>query len=71
MLVSHFQVLALNRGEDLKILSVKVVVPDVVEKLWIQYCHNRFIKSGCSTTKAKLIADSIQDAYSRIGMFCS
>ncbi len=59
--------LALNRGEELKILSVKVVVPDTVQSQWLHFCDQKYAKNTFRPARRQLISDAIRDAYSRIG----
>ena len=62
----------MSRGEDLKILSVKIVFPDHVESNWIKFCENKYAKQDNkrSHIRKKIITKSIKDAYSRIGNKC-
>ncbi len=67
LIVSQF--LAISRGEDLKILSLKIVFPEHVESDWIKFCENKYDKqdSKRSDFRKIIITKSIKDAYTRIG----
>ncbi|XP_013404872.2 S1 RNA-binding domain-containing protein 1 isoform X2 [Lingula anatina] len=60
------QVLAMNRGEHQKILSVKVNIPEQVKQSFCQYCQRRWIPPQASAHLRKLISDAIEDAYTRL-----
>ncbi|XP_057381322.1 S1 RNA-binding domain-containing protein 1-like [Daphnia carinata] len=61
--------LAISRGEDLKILSVKITFPNHVESSWINYCERKYGNRGTDTSsnfRKSIVTKSIKDAYSRI-----
>lgn len=61
--------LAISRGEDLKILSVKITFPNHVESSWINYCERKYGNWGTDTSsnfRKSIVTKSIKDAYSRI-----
>lgn len=61
--IKPHQVLAINRGENLKILSVKVVVP---ESFFNEFCKNCFKK--WSKSDQNILKRAIEDSYSRLGI---
>ena len=60
--VAGYRVLAMNRGEKEKILTVKIAVEE--EKM-LQYLGNRIIKKECESTR-KQLEEAISDAYKRL-----
>lgn len=69
MINPHFllQFLAISRGEDLKILSIKIIFPEHVEPEWIDFCERKYKTSAMRSSKKQIISLSIQDAFTRIG----
>ncbi|KAM9808531.1 S1 RNA-binding domain-containing protein 1 [Syngnathus typhle] len=66
--VQPHQTLAINRGESLKILTVKVNIPDRVKKNFICWCiNNRWKpKMYARDDHQALIKDSVEDSYKRL-----
>lgn len=65
--IKPHQVLAINRGESQKELSVKVVVPDIVLDRLVSYCQRQWLSTGVQyELRRVLITDSIKDAYKRL-----
>ena len=65
--VKPHQVLAINRGESLKILSVKINIPDWMLHQIKKQCHTRWLRSGVfSDERRKTVEDSLEDAYKRL-----
>ena len=65
--IKPHQVLAINRGESLKVLSVKIVIPDWFIKQIKKSVQNRWLRSGKhSVERTKLVDDSLEDAYKRL-----
>ena len=66
---SFLKVLAMNRGEDLKILSLKVVIPDHIAKNWKTFCYDLYVKGkeNILGVRDRMVIESIEDAYDRIG----
>ena len=64
--VSCFQTLAINRGEHLKVLSVKINIPDQVKNDFTKYCQQRWIPGDTPQTLRKVLDESINDAYTRL-----
>ena len=65
-LVQLLKVLAINRGEHHKILSVKVVVPDDVKSPITRLCENKWLRHHITEDARSVISDSIEDAYNRL-----
>ncbi|XP_077438961.1 S1 RNA-binding domain-containing protein 1 [Vanacampus margaritifer] len=66
--IQPHQTLAINRGESLKILTVKINIPDRVKKNFLWWCINNRWKPksyACKEHQA-LIKDSVEDAYKRL-----
>ncbi|XP_058880803.1 S1 RNA-binding domain-containing protein 1 isoform X2 [Acipenser ruthenus] len=66
--VHHHQILAINRGENLKILTVKVNIPDRVKNEFIRWCLNvRWRPKGYARDELfKLLKDAVEDSYKRL-----
>ncbi|CAE1171146.1 unnamed protein product [Acanthosepion pharaonis] len=64
--IKPHQVLAINRGEDNKILSVKVVLPENIKRLYTIFCHKKWIRPTATKSVKFLIEESVSDAYDRL-----
>ncbi|XP_055672336.1 S1 RNA-binding domain-containing protein 1 isoform X2 [Falco peregrinus] len=66
--IQHHQILAINRGENLKILTVKVNIPDGVKNEFCWWCVNerwrpkQFLKAELM----RILRNSVEDAYKRL-----
>ncbi|XP_040207491.1 S1 RNA-binding domain-containing protein 1 isoform X2 [Rana temporaria] len=66
--IQHHQILAINRGENLKILTVKVTIPDRVKDLFCRWCVNerwrpkQFARPEFMT----ILRNSVEDSYKRL-----
>ncbi|KAF4522044.1 hypothetical protein B566_EDAN010921 [Ephemera danica] len=61
------QVMAINRGEKLKVLSVKICVPDVFWFKLRDMCSRRFLSGGFSSPfRTELCQRSFKDAWERL-----
>ncbi|XP_012543650.1 S1 RNA-binding domain-containing protein 1 [Monomorium pharaonis] len=67
--IKPHQILAINRAESQKIISVKIVVSDVFERTFKAYCFSRYMREGNQYTKRApywdLFNDSIDYAYKK------
>uniref|UniRef100_UPI00398E89E4 S1 RNA-binding domain-containing protein 1 n=1 Tax=Pristiophorus japonicus TaxID=55135 RepID=UPI00398E89E4 len=66
--VHHHQILAINRGEKLKILTVKVSIPDRVKNEFCRWCVNERWRprSFARPEFMKILTDSADDSYKRL-----
>ncbi|XP_072491811.1 S1 RNA-binding domain-containing protein 1 isoform X2 [Notamacropus eugenii] len=66
--IQHHQILAINRGENLKILTVKVNIPDSVKNEFCSWCiHNRWRPLRFARPELmKILHDSVEDSYKRL-----
>lgn len=67
--VRHIQphkVLAINRGESRKMLSVRVEIPNYVSDRFLDFCKGTFLPKGYDQTRFKVIVCSAEDAYKRL-----
>ncbi|XP_060781594.1 S1 RNA-binding domain-containing protein 1 isoform X2 [Neoarius graeffei] len=66
--IQHHQTLAINRGENLKILSVKVNIPDWVKANFSRWCVNvRWRPQGFARPELmKILNSAIEDSYKRL-----
>ncbi|ELT88700.1 hypothetical protein CAPTEDRAFT_175688 [Capitella teleta] len=60
------QVMAINRGEVLKVLSVKFNVPDAVPKEISRVALKNFLHPKTNVEQRKLVEGAVDDAYSRL-----
>ncbi|XP_036429723.1 S1 RNA-binding domain-containing protein 1 [Colossoma macropomum] len=68
--IQHHQTLAINRGENLKILSVKVNIPDWVKTDFCRWCVNvRWRPQGFARPELmKILNAAVEDSYKRLIM---
>uniref|UniRef100_W5UB68 S1 RNA-binding domain-containing protein 1 n=1 Tax=Ictalurus punctatus TaxID=7998 RepID=W5UB68_ICTPU len=68
--IQHHQTLAINRGENLKILSVKVNIPDWVKADFCRWCVNvRWRPQGFARPELmKILNSAVEDSYKRLLM---
>ncbi|XP_018431793.1 PREDICTED: S1 RNA-binding domain-containing protein 1 [Nanorana parkeri] len=66
--IQHHQILAINRGENLKVLTVKVTIPDRVKDAFCRWCVNerwrpkQFARPEFMT----ILRNSVEDSYKRL-----
>ncbi|KAF5303492.1 hypothetical protein FQA39_LY09955 [Lamprigera yunnana] len=65
--IKPHQILAINRGESLKILSVKLNVPDFIYHKYVYICTKKWVNKGkFDRDRKRIIEGAIKDAYSRL-----
>ncbi|XP_049640296.1 S1 RNA-binding domain-containing protein 1 [Suncus etruscus] len=66
--IQHHQILAMNRGENLKILTVKVNIPDGIKHEFCRWClQNRWRPRGFARPELmKILRDSLDDSFKRL-----
>ncbi|XP_077138522.1 S1 RNA-binding domain-containing protein 1 [Ranitomeya variabilis] len=66
--IQHHQILAINRGENLKVLTVKVNVPDRVKDAFRRWCVNERWRPRqlLRPELMKILQNSIEDSYKRL-----
>jgi transcriptional accessory protein Tex/SPT6 len=64
--VCIMQVLAINRGENLKVLKVTLTIADNVRHTFIQRSIERFTPRGAMNDVKQLMIRSAEDAYDRL-----
>ncbi|XP_007440731.1 S1 RNA-binding domain-containing protein 1 [Python bivittatus] len=66
--IQHHQILAINRGENLKILKVKINIPDGVKNEFSRWCVNKRWrpKAYANPELMELLRYSIEDSYKRL-----
>ncbi|KAM6221141.1 S1 RNA-binding domain-containing protein 1 [Rhynchocyon petersi] len=66
--IHHHQILAINRGENLKILTVKVNFPDGVKNEFCRWCiQNRWRPHGFARPELmKILHNSLDDSFKRL-----
>ncbi|XP_054423018.1 S1 RNA-binding domain-containing protein 1 [Pteronotus mesoamericanus] len=66
--IQHHQILAINRGENLKILTVKVNIPDGVKNEFCRWCiQNRWRPRRFARPELmKILHSSVDDSFKRL-----
>uniref|UniRef100_A0AAY4D7N0 S1 motif domain-containing protein n=1 Tax=Denticeps clupeoides TaxID=299321 RepID=A0AAY4D7N0_9TELE len=66
--IQHHQILAINRGENLKILTVKVIIPDCVGTDFCRWCINvRWRPRGFAQPEMmNILGNAVKDSYKRL-----
>uniref|UniRef100_A0A8C5ZC92 S1 RNA-binding domain-containing protein 1 n=1 Tax=Marmota marmota marmota TaxID=9994 RepID=A0A8C5ZC92_MARMA len=66
--IQHHQILAINRGENLKILTVKVNISDGVKNEFCRWCiQNRWRPRGFARPELmKILRNSLDDSFKRL-----
>ncbi|KAM5317960.1 S1 RNA-binding domain-containing protein 1 isoform 2-T2 [Glossophaga mutica] len=66
--IQHHQILAINRGENLKILTVKVNIPDGVKNEFCRWCiQNRWRPRRFARPELmKILHNSVDDSFKRL-----
>lgn len=66
--IHHHQILAINRGENLKILTVKVTISDGVKNEFCRWCvQNRWRPRGFARPELmKILHNSLDDSFKRL-----
>ncbi|XP_051015821.1 S1 RNA-binding domain-containing protein 1 [Acomys russatus] len=66
--IHHHQILAINRGENLKILTVKVNIPDGVKNEFCRWCiQSRWRPRGFARPELmKILHNSLDDSFKRL-----
>lgn len=60
------QILAINRGENHKVLSVKIVVPEMVFNRIIDFSDKKWTNSSRNHKRQQIINEAIKDSYHRL-----
>nr|XP_040581611.1 S1 RNA-binding domain-containing protein 1-like [Lepeophtheirus salmonis] len=64
--IKPHQILALNRGESEKFLSLKIIFPDSFEYLFVKFCVRRFKVYKDNMFRYNLIQSCIEDGFKRL-----
>ncbi|XP_024408626.2 S1 RNA-binding domain-containing protein 1 isoform X1 [Desmodus rotundus] len=66
--IQHHQILAINRGENLKVLTVKVNIPDGVKNEFCRWCiQNRWRPRRFARPELmKILHNSVDDSFKRL-----
>ncbi|XP_057650911.1 S1 RNA-binding domain-containing protein 1 isoform X1 [Diorhabda carinulata] len=65
--IKPHQVLAINRGEHCKILSVKISIPNFVKDRFHQICSKKWINHGrYNVNRRRILEEAMQDSYIRL-----
>ncbi|KAH9492897.1 S1 RNA-binding domain-containing protein 1, partial [Bulinus truncatus] len=60
------QVLAINRGEDLKLLTVKISIPENAKEIFISFVLSKLLRNVYQQHNQNLIKQAVVDAYDRL-----
>ena len=60
------KVLAINRGESLKVLSVKLNIPDYVKQRFLDHCLRRWPGPHGNGECRQLVQEAVEDGYKRL-----
>ncbi|GAB1598289.1 S1 RNA-binding domain-containing protein 1-like [Argonauta hians] len=60
------QVLAINRGEENNILSVKVVIPDSIKYEYLNFCGKTWIRPSTIPINRNILEECFEDAFKRL-----
>lgn len=61
------KVLAINRAENQKVLTVKIVIPDFIYNQFKDFCITKFSMQSGSQNRKELLTEALADCYSRLG----
>ncbi|KAJ3622016.1 hypothetical protein MTP99_002550 [Tenebrio molitor] len=65
--IKPHQVLAINRGENLKVLSVKVIVPGVIFQQYKSLCTKKWFNVGeAYQLRTNILKQAVDDSYNRL-----
>ncbi|KAL1491059.1 hypothetical protein ABEB36_011712 [Hypothenemus hampei] len=65
--VKSHQILAINRGESLKILKVKIEIPEQFSQQYQRFCKEKWANTAaCDVQRQIIIYLAIDDAYTRL-----
>jgi len=65
--IKPHQVLAINRGESLKILSAKIIIPDWMLHQIKKFVNTRWMMAGFrSDERNQMVEEAVDDAYKRL-----
>ncbi|XP_076464410.1 S1 RNA-binding domain-containing protein 1-like [Babylonia areolata] len=64
--IKPHQILAINRGEEQKVLTVKINMPDGVKVQFSQFVHRKFVRHFFPPPCCSLIEKSIEDSFDRL-----
>ncbi|KAK9876926.1 hypothetical protein WA026_015960 [Henosepilachna vigintioctopunctata] len=64
--IKPHQVLAINRGENQKVLSVKIEVPEFLIKNFKNFCMKKFLNTSSNKQKQRIVKEAINDSYTRL-----
>ncbi|KAK0059857.1 S1 RNA-binding domain-containing protein 1 [Biomphalaria pfeifferi] len=60
------QILAINRGEDLKLLTVKISIPESAKKMFVNFALSKLLRNVYKLENQNLITKAVDDAYDRL-----
>lgn len=60
------QILAINRGEDLKLLTVKISIPEAAKKMFVNFALSKLLRNVYKLENQNLITKAVDDAYDRL-----
>lgn len=68
--LKSYQVFAVNQGEGLKVLSVKINIPDLVLHHLMEFCGRHWLFRGrLYPLRQRLMEQSVKDSYARLSKY--
>ncbi|KAK7104249.1 S1 RNA-binding domain-containing protein 1-like [Littorina saxatilis] len=64
--VKPHQILAINRGEEQKVLTVKINMPDGVKVRFTRFAHHKFVRHFFPELCRAILEKSIEDSFDRL-----
>ena len=64
--IKSFQLLAINRGETQKYLSVKILINEFVKNKFLEWCRKCFAEKIYFEENRNLVKDCIEDSFERL-----
>ncbi|KAL4238739.1 nucleic acid binding [Mactra antiquata] len=64
--IQHHQVLAMNRGENNKVLKIKIDIPQFIDRQVMKFCCNQLLHSRMNNDSRNVLEMSVKDAYTRL-----
>ena len=61
---SH-QILALNRGERLKVLSIKITTPDWMQRRFKEFCDVQWIKLNPNQERSGILNEAVAEGWKK------
>ncbi|XP_044755245.1 S1 RNA-binding domain-containing protein 1 [Coccinella septempunctata] len=64
--IKPHQILAVNRAENQKVLSVKLNIPDIIFNKFNKFCIDKFKMESGSKDRCQILKEAVEDSYTRL-----